>query len=127
MKSGFYHTGIRVCNLEKSLDFCTKVIWAKGRLERNDCPRGKYVHLRGGGSRQTLEPNWYRKGTKFYAENAEGVELDPLAISVKCVKKAYKVLVKSGADTAVSPKDSMGTEVYVKDPDGIRIGILRSC
>jgi catechol 2,3-dioxygenase-like lactoylglutathione lyase family enzyme len=87
---------------------------------------GRFVHLRGRGSKQRLELNWYPKGTRFYSEYAAGDELDHLAFLVKDVDKAFKELIKNGAEPAISPKDSKGTEVYVKDPDGIWIELLKS-
>jgi lactoylglutathione lyase len=126
MRYRFYYTGIRVRDLKKSLDFYTRVIGLKV-VHRGRMPHGgKYVHLRGRGSKQTLELNWYPKGTRFYTEYVVGEELDHLAFTVKDVKKAFKELVKAGADPAVSPEDSKGTEVFVKDPDGIWIELLGS-
>jgi lactoylglutathione lyase len=126
MKYRFYYSGIRVRDLKKSLDFYTKAIGLKV-VGKGTMPHGgKYVHLRGRGSKQMLELNWYPKGTRFYTEYAAGEELDHLAFTVKDVKKAFNELVKAGAAPAVSPKDSKGTEVYVKDPDGIWIELLRS-
>ena len=87
---------------------------------------GEYVHLSGRWSKHMLELNWYPKGSKFYTEYTQGEELDHLAFVVKDVKKAYSELLKHGAQTAVAPEDSKGTEVYVKDPDGIWIELLRS-
>jgi len=56
--------------------------------------------------KQMLELNRYPESSKFYSEYAAGDELDHLAFVVKDVKK--------------------GTEVYVKDPDGIWIELLGS-
>lgn len=126
MRFQFYYTGIRVRDLKKSLDFYTKVIGLKV-VGKGTMPHGgKYVHLRGRGSKQTLELNWYPKDTRFYTEYSAGDELDHLAFTVKDVKKAFETLVKNSAGPAVSPKDSKGTEVYVKDPDGIWIELLGS-
>jgi catechol 2,3-dioxygenase-like lactoylglutathione lyase family enzyme len=76
--------------------------------------------------RQTLELNWYPPGTRFYSEYASGEEMDHLAFVVKDARKAHKELISKGAPSAVSPKESKGTEIYVKDPDGIWIELLSS-
>jgi catechol 2,3-dioxygenase-like lactoylglutathione lyase family enzyme len=51
VKYRFYYTGIRVRDLERSLGFYTEVLGlevvGKGRMPHG----GKYVHLRGKGSR----------------------------------------------------------------------------
>jgi lactoylglutathione lyase len=125
VKFRFYYTGVRVRNLDDSLEFYTKVmgmkVVGKGKMPHG----GRYVHLRGPGSRQLLELNWYPEGSKFFSQYANGDELDHLAFVVKDVKKAFKQLVRAGAGVAVSPTDSKGTEVYVKDPDGIWIELLQ--
>src|SRR5712691_864990 len=74
----FYYTGIRVRDLKRSLDFYAKVIGLKV-VGRGTMPHGgKYVHLRGRGSKQMLELNWCPEGSKFYSEYAGGDELDHL-------------------------------------------------
>ena len=124
MKYTFYYTGIRVKDLKKSLDFYTRVIGMKV-VRKGTMPHGgKWVHLRGKGSKQTLELNWYPKGSRFYTEYTNGEELDHLAFVVSDKRKAFKELVKNGAGIAVGPEDSKGTELYVKDPNGIWLEIL---
>ncbi len=55
----FYYTGIRVRDLKRSLDFYAKVIGLKVVGRGTMLHGGKYVHLRGKGSKQMLELNWY--------------------------------------------------------------------
>lgn len=86
---------------------------------------GKYVHLRTPGSQQRLELNWYPKGSRFYTPYRRGEEMDHLAFVVPDVRVAYRELVRNGARPAVDPAHSEGTEVYVKDPDGIWIELLQ--
>lgn len=124
MKFRFYYSGIRVRNLKRSLDFYAKALGMKV-VRKGTMPHGgKWVHMRGAGSDQTLELNWYPEGSRFYSEYTNGEELDHLAFRVKDVKKAYGLLLSKGATAAVTPSQSKGTEVYVKDPDGIWIELL---
>jgi catechol 2,3-dioxygenase-like lactoylglutathione lyase family enzyme len=126
MKFRFYYSGIRVRDLKKSVYFYTKGLGFKVVSQGTMPHGGKWVHLRGKGSHQTLELNWYPEGTKFYTEYKGGEELDHLAFKVKDVKKAYRSLLGKGARPAVPPEESEGTEVYVMDPDGIWIELLGS-
>ena len=124
MQYRFRYTGIRVRDLRRSLAFYTKVLGMEV-VHRGTMPHGgKYVHLRGPGSPQRLELNWYPAGSRFHARYRSGEELDHLAFRVDDVRKAYEELTAKGAKVAVSPSKSEGTEVYVKDPDGIWIELL---
>jgi lactoylglutathione lyase len=121
----FYYSGIRVRDLKKSLDFYTKALGMKV-VRRGTMPHGgKWVQLRGEGSAQTLELNWYPEGSRFHSEYAPGEELDHLAFKVEDVRAAYRLLLSKGATSAVPPEESEGTEVYVRDPDGIWLELLQ--
>jgi len=122
----FYYAGIRVRNLKRSLEFYSKGLGFKVVAQGTMPHKGKWVQMKGKGSEQTLELNWYPKGTRFYTEYTKGEELDHLAFKVKDVEGAYRHLLRAGASPAVPPGESEGTEVYVKDPDGIWIELLSS-
>lgn len=124
MRARFRYTGIRVRDLDRSLDFYMRLFGMKV-IGRGTMPHGgRYVHLRTPGSPQRLELNWYPKSSRFYSTYRRGEEMDHLAFVVDDVRKAYRELVRKGAGVAVSPADSEGTEVYVTDPDGIWIELL---
>ena len=123
-KYRFYYTGIRVRDLSRSLAFYTKVLGMRV-LSRGTMPHGgKYVHLLGAGSRQKLELNWYPPGTRFHSPYRIGEEMDHLAFRVDDAGKAYRELIRKGATPAVPPERAEGTEIYVRDPDGIWIELL---
>jgi len=126
VKFQFYYSGIRVRNLNKSLDFYTKALGMKVVKKGTQPHGGIWVQLQGKGSEQKLELNWYPKGSSFYTDYTKGEEMDHLAFKVKDVREAYLQLLNKGATPAVTPKQSKGTEVYVKDPDGIWIELLGS-
>jgi lactoylglutathione lyase len=113
-----WYTGIRVRNLRRSLRFYTEVIGMK-EVRRGTMPHGGvYVGLRFPGSDVELELNYYPKGNRFATLYVKGEELDHLGFLVKNAKEAFTRLVEAGAKPAIGP-DSKGTELYVKDPDGI--------
>ncbi len=124
MRARFRYTGIRVRDLDRSLAFYTDLFGMKV-IGGGTMPHGgRYVHLRTPGSQQRLELNWYPKGSRFYGSYRNGEEMDHLAFVVGNVRAAYRELVRKGARPAVDPAHSKGTEVYVKDPDGIWIELL---
>ncbi|MGA2663804.1 MAG: VOC family protein [Nitrososphaerales archaeon] len=124
MKFRIYYAGIRVRDLDRSVRFYTKLLGMKVSQKGTMPHGGKYVHLKSPGSGKMLELNWYPDGSRFFTEYREGEEMDHLAFVVDDVKKAHAWLVKKGVEVAVSPEESEGTEVYVKDPDGIWIELL---
>ncbi len=125
MRYRFYYAGIRVRNLKHSRDFYTKAFGMKVVNQGTMAHGGKYVQLVGPGSPMKLELNWYPRGSRFYTPYRKGEEMDHFAFVVADVRKAYRELLRKGAKSAVPPEKSEGTEVYVKDPDGIWIELLQ--
>lgn len=119
MKFRFHYTGIRVRDLDRSLKFYTQVFGMRVVGRGTMLHGGRYVHLKGPGSAQRLELNWYPEGSRFYTRYRKGDEMDHLAFVVDDVRKAYTELTRKGAKLAVPPSESKGTEVNVQDPDGI--------
>ncbi|MEM3623325.1 MAG: VOC family protein [Candidatus Bathyarchaeia archaeon] len=121
----FTYTGIRVRNLERSIEFYTKTMRMKvvqrGEMEAG----GIFVQLKSEKSPQILELNYYPPGTKFYEEYVAGSELDHLAFWCGDVRKSYEEVLAGGATSAVEPWDEGGyTLGFVRDPDGIWIELI---
>jgi lactoylglutathione lyase len=121
-----HYAGIRVTDLDRSLRFYTEILGMsvahRGTMQHG----GEFVQLKSPGSESILELNWYPRSSRFYTEFKRGEELDHLAFLVKDVKRAFDWLVGRGIDVAVSPRESEGTEVYIKDPDGVWIELLEA-
>ncbi|MGI0090941.1 MAG: VOC family protein [Nitrososphaerales archaeon] len=62
--------------------------------------------------------------SEFYTKYANGEEMDHLAFGVGDAIRAYKELRKKGVRVAIPPSKSKGTEIYIKDPNGIWIELL---
>lgn len=124
MRARFRYAGIRVRDLDRSLAFYTGLLGMRVTGQGTMPHGGRYVHLRTPGSPQRLELNWYPRGSRFYAPYRRGEEMDHLAFVVDDVRKAFRELVRKGVEAAVDPAHCEGTEVYVKDPDGIWIELL---
>jgi lactoylglutathione lyase len=121
----FKYTGIRVRDLKRSIEFYTKTMGMKEAHRGKMHAGGIFVELRGKGSDQVLEINYYPPGKKFYEEYVEGSELDHLAFSCKDVRRCYEKVLAGGATSAVEPWDESGyTLAFVRDPDGVWIELI---
>ncbi len=118
----FVYTGIRVRDLNRSLEFYKKTMGMREKSRGKMDAGGIYVELKSLGSPQQLELNYYPPGTSFHEEYGEGCELDHLAFLCDDVRKSFKKAIAGGATIAVEPWDERGvTLAFVKDPDGIWI------
>jgi catechol 2,3-dioxygenase-like lactoylglutathione lyase family enzyme len=118
--------GIRVTNLDRSVDFYTKVLELV-ELKRVAYDGGAYVLFKDRRSGQRLELNWYSPGSPFAAPYVAGEGLDHFGIRVRSVTETRERLKKLGIEPATRelPSDedmwvlSNGHRVmYIKDPDG---------
>src|SRR5207302_5290306 len=69
--------GIRVTDLERSMDFYTKVFDLE-EIDRGGDEHSTFVLLRDRRSRQRLELNWYAEDNPFWAPYVPGEALDSL-------------------------------------------------
>jgi len=87
--------GIRVTNLEKSLNFYTKVLGLK-EIYRGGDDEGTYVLLKDTRSGQRLELNWYATDSPFAAPYVAGEALDHFEVRVKSIPETIARLKKLG-------------------------------
>jgi lactoylglutathione lyase len=121
----FTYTGIRVKNLEKSLNFYKKAMGMRIILKGTMNHGGVYVHLKSKNSPQRLELNYYPKGNEYYKPYQAGDELDHVAFWTSDVKRDYSRLIAKGAKRAVEPfREGRYQLAFVKDPDGIWIELI---
>ena len=119
------YAGIRVRDLDRSVEFYRKVmgmkVSRKGRMHHG----GLWIEMQSPGSPQRLELNWYPPGTRFYTNYRKGEELDHLAFLVTDVEKTFREVTAKGARAQVEPfKESRYAFAFVSDPDGIWIELL---
>ena len=122
----FKYTGIRVRNLQRSLEFYTKTMGFTKVIEKGTMHAGgKYMQLQDTESQQVLELNYYPPGTKYYEEYCEGSELDHIAFQSQNVPEDYKKLLAAGATPAIPPwNEGYFTLAFARDPDGIWIELI---
>jgi lactoylglutathione lyase len=122
------HSMIRVLDLEKSIDFYTRLFGMK-LLRRKDYPTGKFTNVFVGYGHEDshtvveLTHNWgreepYQQGTAF----------GHLAIAVPDVYRACERLAAEGVKITRAPgpmKDSDLHIAFVEDPDGYKIELIQ--
>ena len=87
--------GIRVTNMERSIEFYTKVFDLE-EIDRGGDDEGKYVLLRDRRSGQQVELNWYAERSPFWAPYFPGEALDHFEVRVKDVPETLQRLKKLG-------------------------------
>ncbi|MEM0271600.1 MAG: VOC family protein [Thermoprotei archaeon] len=121
------YTGIRVTQLERSLDFYTSL--GLKRVEWGTMSHGGVFELledpRTG---QRLELNWYPPGSPFNTPYTVGEALDHLGFDVEDARRSFREIVSNGFEPALEPwvEEDDVTLAYVKDPDGIWIELASS-
>ncbi len=129
MSSGsFLHTMIRVGNLDRSVDFYTRLLGMK-ELRRRDVPEGKYTlaflgygdgNASGGGEIELT----YNYGVERYEQ---GNAFGHLAVGVPDVAAAAEAVRDGGGKVTREPGPvKFGTTViaFVEDPDGYKIELI---
>ncbi len=116
----FVYTGIRVQDMERALDFYTRIM---GMRVTHRVPieetGGEVAGLRSAGSAHELELNFYPPGSRFWSSYEPGEGLDHLAFNVQDADATYGELVAKGAQPALEPFDEGGWRLaYIRDPDG---------
>jgi lactoylglutathione lyase len=119
MKTKFTYVGIRVTNLQKSIDFYTKLLGMKiagrGKIEQT---KGETVALQTEEGGFVLELNYYEKDSPFNTKYTPGEGLDHLAFKVDNLDKALEETRKAGYHVILEMKSKEGRWAYVEDPDG---------
>lgn len=125
MKSKFTYVGIRVTNLQRSIDFYTKIlglqIAGRGKIEQT---KGETVALQCGKDGFVLELNYYEEGSSYNTKYTVGEGLDHLAFKVDDLDKALEEARKAGHRTILEMKADGGRWAYIEDPDGIWIELF---
>lgn len=119
------YTGIRVTDLNRAVDFYTKVLGMEevGR-QRVEAANGIVVNLRTSADGPILELNFYDKGSTFDTPYTPGEGLDHLAFEVENLDSAVGEAAKLGHPVVLEVKGKSGKWVYIQDPDGNYIELM---
>lgn len=125
MTTRFTYVGIRVTDLQKSIDFYTKILGMKvsgrGKIEQT---KGETVGLQSEKDGFVLELNYYEKDSPYNTKYNVGEGLDHLAFKVDDLDKALKEAKKAGYRTILEMKADGSQWAYIEDPDGIWIELF---
>jgi lactoylglutathione lyase len=125
MKPKFTYVGIRVTDLQKSINFYTNILGMKveGR-SKIEQTRGETVGLQSEKDGFVLELNYYEKRSPYYTKYNLGDGLDHLAFKVDDLNKALEEARKAGHRTVLEMKADGSRWAYIEDPDGIWIELF---
>ena len=122
MKTKFVTVGIRVKELEKSVDFYGRllgmVVVGRGKLEET---KGEWIELASENDGFTLELNYYEDGSPYCVEYVVGEGLDHLTFKVDDLDEALKEMDLAGYHVKDKHKHGKFRWAYVEDPNGIWI------
>ncbi len=122
MKTKFAYVGIRVKDLQRSIDFYTELLGMKvvdrGKIEQT---KGETVALESEKGGFILELNYYERDSPYNTEYTAGEGLDHLAFKVDDLNKALKEAQSAGYQTILEVKADGGRWAYIEDPNGIWI------
>jgi len=125
MKVRFMYVGIRVTDLQKSLDFYTKLLGMTdtGR-SKIQATKGEVVALESEEGGFTLELNCYCTDSAFNTKYTVGEGLDHLAFKVDDLDKALEEAQRNGYRVVLQMKADGNRWVYIEDPDGTWIEVF---
>ena len=125
----FVHTSIRTSNMNRSIDFYTRLMGLKllGRREipQNDAEIAFLQDPEGKGSK--LELTFYRKQKKFSQAEYEDRVFDHIAFEIKDMKQTITQLKKNKVTITDEPYQlgPGGSFIaFIEDPDGTLIELI---
>lgn len=121
------YAGVRVTDLDRSLRFYREAL-GLAELRRGTMDHGGiWVLLEDPISRQRLELNWYPAGSRYAVPYVPGEELDHIGVRVADIERAARELETAGARRGEEVREDGQLEVvYLRDPDGIEIELIRT-
>ena len=125
----FVHTSIRTSNMDKSIDFYTRLLGLK-LVNRREIPQNnaEIAFLQDPEAKgSALELTFYRNQKKFIQADYEDRLFDHLAFQVKDINKALSAMRKEKVTITDEPfrlSPSGPVIAFVEDPDGTLIELI---
>jgi lactoylglutathione lyase len=127
MKFNFGYTGIRVRDLDKAVDFFTKLLGMKVQA-RIPAPwhKGEFVNLVSRDKKHWLELNWYADDSPVAGPFSTGEQLDHLGFEVDDFDGVLKRLNDAGYPTIIGPRKAGEWEfAFVKGVDDVWLDVYK--
>jgi lactoylglutathione lyase len=127
-KTMFVHASIRTSNMEKSIDFYTRLLGMKVLSRREikaaNAEIASLQHPAGKGC--TLELTFYRSQTKFSQPAYEECLFDHLGFEVADIAKTIEAMRKENVTITDEPFQFSPTSTiaFIEDPDGVLIELI---
>ena len=125
----FVHTSIRTSNMDRSIDFYTRLVGLK-LVSRREIPQNNaeiaFLQDREGKGAK-LELTFYRKQNKFIQADYEDMLFDHLAFEVYDMKKTIATMRKEQVTITDEPfrLGPAGSLIaFIEDPDGTLIELI---
>jgi lactoylglutathione lyase len=128
-KQMFVHTSIRTSNMEKSIDFYTRLMGLK-LLNRREIPQNnaEIAFLQDPDKKGALlELTFYKKQKKFTQAEYEDRLFDHIAFQIKDMKETIATMRKENITITDEPfrLGATGSLIaFIEDPDGILIELI---
>ena len=125
----FVHTSIRTSNMDRSINFYTKLLGLK-LLNRHEIPQNnaEIAFLQDADEKGSkLELTWYKKQKKFTQPDYEDRLFDHIAFDVKNMKQTIDTMRKNKVTITDEPY-KLGPAgpliAFIEDPDGTLIELI---
>ena len=126
MKANFVYTGIRVRDMDRAIDFFTRVLGMRleGRVKVG-WTKGEFANLETGDGKHWLELNWYAADSPVEGPFREGDELDHLGFDVPDFAAALARLKDEGYVPKRGPFHGGGWHIaFVPVIDGLWLDVF---
>jgi lactoylglutathione lyase len=125
MNPKFTYVGIRVTDIQRSVDFYTKILGMQviGRSKMAQT-KGETVAMQSEKEGFILELNFYEKDSPHNTPYVAGCGLDHLAFKVDSLDSTLEEAAKAGHHLVLEMKDNNNRWAFIEDPDGIWIELF---
>jgi lactoylglutathione lyase len=125
MKARFVYVGLRVKDLDESVEFYTKFLGMKeGGRQRMEEKKGDLAVLKSSDGKFVLELTHYDEDSPYYTDYVVGEGLDHLGFGVDNLETTLRAAKRAGYRIAGDIKTPKSRWAYVEDPNGVWIELF---